>query len=360
LASGSADGADYGGADTAHAQLEVFDGTAWVAAQAGRWVRLDAQGRLLVRTAITNDAFDEGDHDFSLRVSTTGGAQFSGQAIIDDHGGGVLFLAGNRTGQPDAPGTAGAPQLDDDRARPQPVPASAPAPAPVPTSDPVVPPPAPAPAPVQRFDSALVVTVTPRATEAIISAPVQTMVSDTRDVGDIYTRSSGFRTMVTPANEPTLRTFRGVEDQVVPAAQHLNLQVPADAFVHTDANETVVLTATLADGRPLPTWLQFDGKAGTFTGQPPAGQALDLRIKVQGRDSQGREANAMFRIKSTPEIPAGAADELKPNDAGGGARGGLDAQLMRGDALGQRQGAWQSQRNGQKLTQRATAAYRRA
>jgi hypothetical protein len=204
------------------------------------------------------------------------------------------------------------------------------------------------------------VTVTPRVTEIVISAPVQTMVSDTRDVGDIYTRSSGFRTMVTPANEPTLRAFRGVEDQVVPAAQHLNLQVPADAFVHTDANETVVLTATLADGRPLPAWLQFDGKAGTFSGQPPAGQALDLRIKVQGRDSQGREANAMFRIKSSAEIPKGTPEEIKANDAGGGTRGGLDAQLMRGDALGQRQGAWQSQRNGQKLTQRVMAAHRRA
>ncbi|MDZ5460969.1 VCBS domain-containing protein, partial [Azohydromonas lata] len=364
LAAGTADAADYGGTETAHPQLEVFDGNQWVQYQAGSWTRLDAQGRLLVRTAITNDALDEGDHDFALRVQTTGGGRYSGTGVIDDHGGGSLFLVGNHSGLADTPGTAGAPRLDDDRPVPVPVPvpAPAPAPAPEPAPAPAVVAPAPVPATVQRFDSALASPVLATATDPIVLAPVQSSVADTRDVGDIYTRSSGFRTMVTPANEPTLRTFRGLEDQVVPAVSQINLQVPADAFVHTDANETVTLVATLADGRPLPTWLQFDGKAGTFTGQPPAGKALDLRIKVQGRDSQGREANAMFRIKSAPGTTPGAAPEGLPEAEQGanapatgvGSRGGLDAQLMRGDALGQRQGLWQSQRNGQKIAQRPT------
>uniref|UniRef100_UPI0012FCD52E Ig-like domain-containing protein n=1 Tax=Azohydromonas aeria TaxID=2590212 RepID=UPI0012FCD52E len=254
---------------------------------------------------------------------------------------------------------------------PKPVPAPAPAPAPAP--EPVAPPPAPAPAPVQRFDSTLVAHPVLDRAAVVIDSTARTVVVESTDVGDIYTRSSGFRAMVAPANEPTLRTFRGIEDQVVPAAKQLNLQVPADAFVHTQANETVTLTATLADGRPLPSWLQFDGKAGTFKGEPPAGQALDLRIKVQGRDSQGREANAMFRIKSGTEAAAERTDGPAEVDAangteapaaklraGIGARGGLDAQLMRGDALTQRQGLWQSQRNGQAMAQRDVAARRGA
>jgi len=205
-----------------------------------------------------------------------------------------------------------------------------------------------------RFDSALVLPTAPRPTETLAdNSPVRSSISEPSDVGDIYTRSSGFRTMVTPANEPTLRMFRGIEDQVVPAAKEINLQVPTDAFVHTDANETVLLTATLADGTPLPAWLHFDGKAGTFNGVPPAGQALDLRVKVQGRDSQGREANAMFRIKSSGEpVPDGTPAEPGKTSRAAPPRGGLDAQLMRGDALSQRHGLWQSQRNGQGIAQR--------
>ncbi|HET7865079.1 MAG TPA: tandem-95 repeat protein, partial [Burkholderiaceae bacterium] len=114
---------------------------------------------------------------------------------------------------------------------------------------------------------------------------------------DIYTRSSGFQVMVARAAEPSLRLFRGIDDQVVPLGRTLIVQVPADAFVHTVTAETVVLNAALADGRPLPAWLMFDGKSGKFIGQPPADLTQDLAIRLSARDSQGREASTMFRIK---------------------------------------------------------------
>jgi VCBS repeat-containing protein len=115
--------------------------------------------------------------------------------------------------------------------------------------------------------------------------------------GDIYTRPSGFQIMVARSSEPSLRLFRGIDDQVVPLGRTLIVQVPADAFMHTVITETVVLNATLADGRPLPAWLMFDGKSGKFVGQPPADLAQDLAIRINARDSQGREASTMFRIK---------------------------------------------------------------
>ena len=46
--------------------------------------------------------------------------------------------------------------------------------------------------------------------------------------------------------------FRGVDDQIVPLNRTLVVQVPADAFVHTVLTETVTLSATRADGTPLP------------------------------------------------------------------------------------------------------------
>ena len=147
---------------------------------------------------------------------------------------------------------------------------------------------------------------------------------------DIYTRSSGFQIMVARAAEPNLRLFRGIDDQVVPLGRTLIVQVPADAFVHTVTTETVVLNAALADGRPLPAWLTFDGKSGKFIGQPPADLTQDLAIRISARDSQGREASTMFRIK-----------------VGNGSQSlhrGLNQQLMNREALAlsTAQRTWQS------------------
>ena len=138
--------------------------------------------------------------------------------------------------------------------------------------------------------------------------------------GDIYTRPNGFRTMVSPSSEPSLKTYRGVDDQVVPAGRTLAVQIPADTFVHTQINETVTLTAKQANGQPLPAWLMFDGKSGKFVGQPPEGVLQDLAIQVTARDSQGRQATTMFRIKT-------GDGAITPS------RSPLSLQLMRREAL---------------------------
>ncbi|CAD5372806.1 hypothetical protein RA210_U230001 [Rubrivivax sp. A210] len=139
------------------------------------------------------------------------------------------------------------------------------------------------------------------------------------NVGDIYTRPSGFQIMVNPAPEPSLRLFRGLDDQVVKPGTALNLQVPADTFIHTNINETVMLQATLANGQPLPGWLRFDGKAGTLAGELPDEWRQDVVIRIVARDSQGREATAMMRIKLS---------DLQRGRSGGG----LSLQLLRSGA----------------------------
>ncbi|MEY4748029.1 MAG: hypothetical protein RIQ60_243 [Pseudomonadota bacterium] len=156
--------------------------------------------------------------------------------------------------------------------------------------------------------------------------------------GDLYTRASGFQIMVTAGTEPSIKVFHGMEDQVLPAAKLLVVQVPADAFVHTVINETIVLEARLADGSRLPDWLSFDGKSGKFIGEPPEGELQDLAIQITARDSAGREVSAMFRIKTTDGSTG------RPTS-----RAGFNTQLARGDALtlkpGQRlgQAQWHAQ-----------------
>jgi hypothetical protein len=71
-------------------------------------------------------------------------------------------------------------------------------------------------------------------------------------------------------------------------------RVPEDAFAHTDPTAIVQLDARLIDGSPLPSWLKFEGLRGQFTGVPPEGFTRSLEIEVVARDSNGREARALF------------------------------------------------------------------
>ncbi|WP_233965662.1 putative Ig domain-containing protein, partial [Pectobacterium versatile] len=45
----------------------------------------------------------------------------------------------------------------------------------------------------------------------------------------------------------------------------LNITVPADTFTDPDG-DTLTLSATLADGTALPSWLSFNPATGTFSG----------------------------------------------------------------------------------------------
>ncbi len=44
--------------------------------------------------------------------------------------------------------------------------------------------------------------------------------------------------------------------------------VPATSFIDVDAGDTLTLSATLADGSPLPAWLAFDPATKSFSGTP--------------------------------------------------------------------------------------------
>jgi hypothetical protein len=72
------------------------------------------------------------------------------------------------------------------------------------------------------------------------------------------------------------------------------IQVPQDAFAHTDPTAIVHLDARLINGSPLPSWLKFEGLRGTFSGVPPEGLGGSLEIEVIARDTEGREARASF------------------------------------------------------------------
>lgn len=77
--------------------------------------------------------------------------------------------------------------------------------------------------------------------------------------------------------------------------------VPADAFTDPDAGDTLVYTATLADGSALPAWLQFDAATRTFSGTPGngdvTGNAASLAIVVRATDPLGASAEQPLALQ---------------------------------------------------------------
>jgi len=91
-----------------------------------------------------------------------------------------------------------------------------------------------------------------------------------------------------------LFVYHGIPNMQINGDGIGSVRIPEDAFAHTDPSAIVQLDARLIDGSPLPSWLKFEGLRGQFTGVPPEGFTGSLEIEVVARDSNGREARALF------------------------------------------------------------------
>jgi hypothetical protein len=133
---------------------------------------------------------------------------------------------------------------------------------------------------------------------------------------DVLTQAApnAFRVVVaTDTGDIALRVFRGIPDQELTGTRAISVQVPLDAFVHTQEDAVVQLNARMAHGGPLPSWLVFDASTGKFIGMVPPGGPAELDIVVEARDRDGRRAEAMFRIKinATAGGRAGLSQQLQ-------------------------------------------------
>jgi hypothetical protein len=129
------------------------------------------------------------------------------------------------------------------------------------------------------------------------------------DFGNVLTQlgPNSFQIVVNRANDASLKLFRGVPDQELTSTRTISVQVPVDAFVHTQEEAIVELSARMIDGTALPSWLVFDAITGKFTGLVPDGAPQVLEIVVEARDRDGRRAEALFRIKVASGVISGRA-----------------------------------------------------
>jgi hypothetical protein len=293
-------------ADPTGSRLEVVDGQVQVPA-------LTTTLYVAVQTVADEPRILEGAEDLQLAASFVdpslryanreSGAERSGASqqdtatILDNGRGKVYGPDGRDTGA-----------LPDDDTPPAPLPKAI-DPAPTPAAEPA--PVAEQPrAPLPLFNSALQ-PASQRQGPDLNSQPI----------GDILTSNSGFRIVVNEAASPGLNLYRGITDQFVqensPGAK---VNLPADAFVHSDENAVVKLEAKQADNSSLPSWVRFDAATGSFEVTPPATFRGKLDLKVIARDDKGNEATALFRlfvgeptepVETKPQSRQGLSEKLR-------------------------------------------------
>jgi Ca2+-binding RTX toxin-like protein len=119
-------------------------------------------------------------------------------------------------------------------------------------------------------------------------------------------------------------------DWTIREAHPLEFQLPGDAFADADAGDSLSFDATLADGSPLPAWLEFDRGTGTFRGVPGRADVGTHAIRVEARDESGATVTDEFVI-SVEAVPGQVLTGTSGNDTLVGGAGD--------DTLAGRQGA---------------------
>ncbi|MBF8177047.1 Ig-like domain-containing protein [Herminiimonas contaminans] len=99
-------------------------------------------------------------------------------------------------------------------------------------------------------------------------------------------------------NSDVLLINSPIADLSVGSGSRIAVQIPGDAFI---SSSTIELSATQANGMPLPGWLQFNSRTGRFEGTPPPAFEGTISFKVVARDAQGRIAVQTFKIVVTKD-----------------------------------------------------------
>ena len=101
-------------------------------------------------------------------------------------------------------------------------------------------------------------------------------------------------------NPPVVAT--PIADQTATATSLFQLTVPAGTFTDPD-NNPLALSATLAGGNPLPSWLTFDPATLTLSGTPTANDVGTLQINLTANDGLGGTISDLFDLTVGAAVP---------------------------------------------------------
>ncbi|MFV3074359.1 beta strand repeat-containing protein [Niveispirillum fermenti] len=122
---------------------------------------------------------------------------------------------------------------------------------------------------------------------------------------------------VTPVNDAPV-VGAPIGDHAVAEGATFTLTVPASAFTDVDTGDVLTLSATLADGSALPSWLRFDAATGSFTGTPGFLDAGIVQVTVTATDRAGASAGQTFVLTVTDvnQAPVAVDDTGTVNETG--------------------------------------------
>ena len=134
------------------------------------------------------------------------------------------------------------------------------------------------------------------------------------------TATQDFTVTVANVNDAPVASVT-IADQAINEDAGFSFTVAPNSFSDVDVGDTLTLSATLADGSPLPAWLSFDPATQTFSGTPANGDVGNLTIKVTATDSSGATATQDFTVtvNNTNDGPVASAvisDQSTNEDAG--------------------------------------------
>jgi Ca2+-binding RTX toxin-like protein len=76
-----------------------------------------------------------------------------------------------------------------------------------------------------------------------------------------------------------------IADQSATEDMAFSFEIPAGSFADVDTGDSMIYSATLADGSALPSWLSFNGATRTFSGTPDNSNVGTVSVKVTATDS---------------------------------------------------------------------------
>jgi hypothetical protein len=153
--------------------------------------------------------------------------------------------------------------------------------------------------PVSSFFSSSALNNVPMlSSDPLISAVVMPLVPDMPVQGAAASVVAVGVAPMAGTNFSGLRAMEASRDVVIERGEQASFTLPAGTFVHTDGNARVALSARLADGRPLPSFVKFNPTTGTFTVEAGSGdQAEQLQVVVNAVDDKGQTASTTVVIK---------------------------------------------------------------
>jgi len=121
---------------------------------------------------------------------------------------------------------------------------------------------------------------------------------DYSDVNVYWVRVDGLIDSLKHTNSPPYLKIK-LKNQSAITGELLSIKIPDNSFFDEDGETSFIYSATLLDGSPLPSWLDFDLQTKTFSGTPT--EAGIVKIALQATDAANDSGLAVFKITITDQ-----------------------------------------------------------